>query len=77
LCPVCNKSAAYADLFVDQFFLDIIAKCPPKVKAVEYDISGQWSIVDEQKSTRRRNGKMKNGSSSESDSDEERIPHSE
>ena len=84
LCPVCNKPAAYADLFVDHFFLDIIAKCPPKVKAVEYDLAGQWKIVDEEKSTRRRSSKMKNGSSSvnthsssDSDSDEERMSHSQ
>lgn len=53
LCPVCNKAALYTDLFVDQFFIDVIARCPPSIKAIEYEPSGQWKPVGEEKPSRR------------------------
>ncbi|CAF1007176.1 unnamed protein product, partial [Adineta ricciae] len=53
LCPVCNKPALYTDLFVDQFFIDVIGKCPPDTKAIEYEPNGQWKPVGEEKPSRR------------------------
>jgi len=53
LCPVCNKTALYTDLFVDQFFIDIISKCPSDAKAIEYETNGQWKAVGEEKPSRR------------------------
>lgn len=53
LCPVCNKTALYTDLFVDQFFIDIISKCPSDAKAIEYETNGQWKAVGEEKQSRR------------------------
>jgi len=53
LCPVCNKSALYTDLFVDQFFIDLIGKCPLDAKAIEYETNGQWKPVGEEKQSRR------------------------
>jgi hypothetical protein len=53
LCPVCNKPALYTDLFVDQFFIDVIGKCPPDAKSIEYEPNGQWKIVGEEKPSRR------------------------
>lgn len=53
LCPVCNKTALYTDLFVDQFFIDVIGKCSPSAKAIEYEPSGQWKAVGEEKPSRR------------------------
>ena len=53
LCPVCNKPALYTDLFVDQFFIDVISKCPSDTKAIEYEPNGQWKPVGEEKPSRR------------------------
>ncbi|CAF1034783.1 unnamed protein product [Rotaria sp. Silwood1] len=53
LCPVCNKPALYTDLFIDQFFIDIICKCPLNVKAIEYEINGQWKPIEEEKLSRK------------------------
>jgi len=53
LCPVCNKPALYSDLFIDQFFIDVIAKCPSNAKAIEYETNGQWKAVGEEKPSRR------------------------
>ncbi|CAF0997018.1 unnamed protein product [Rotaria sordida] len=53
LCPVCNKQALYTDLFVDQFFIDIIGKCSSDAKAIEYETNGQWKAVGEEKLSRR------------------------
>ncbi|CAF1297088.1 unnamed protein product [Rotaria magnacalcarata] len=53
LCPVCNKQALYTDLFVDQFFIDIIGKCSSDAKAIEYEPNGQWKAVGEEKLSRR------------------------
>ena len=53
LCPVCNKTALYTDLFVDQFFIDVIGKCSSGAKAIEYEPSGQWKVVGEEKPSRR------------------------
>ncbi|CAF4371656.1 unnamed protein product [Adineta steineri] len=53
LCPVCNKPALYTDLFVDQFFIDVIGKCPTDTKAIEYEPNGQWKACGEEKQSRR------------------------
>lgn len=53
LCPVCNKPAFYPDLFIDQFFIDIISKCSSNVKAIEYESNGQWKVIEEEKLSRR------------------------
>lgn len=53
LCPVCNKTALYTDLFVDQFFIDVIGQCPSSAKAIEYEPNGQWKAVGEEKPSRR------------------------
>ena len=53
LCPVCNKTALYTDLFIDQFFIDIINKCPLNAKAIEYEMNGQWKVIEEEKLSRR------------------------
>lgn len=53
LCPVCNKPALYTDLFVDQFFIDIIQQCSSHTKAIEYETNGQWNVIDEEKLSRR------------------------
>lgn len=53
LCPVCNKPALYTDLFVDQFFIDVIGKCPTDARAIEYEPNGQWKAVGEEKQSRR------------------------
>lgn len=53
LCPVCNKPALYTDLFIDQFFIDFINQCPPNVRAIEYEINGQWKAIDEEKLSRK------------------------
>ena len=50
---MCNKTALYTDLFVDQFFIDVIGKCSPSAKAIEYEPSGQWKAVGEEKPSRR------------------------
>ncbi len=43
----------YTDLFVDQFFIDVIGKCPSDAKAIEYEPNGQWKAVGEEKPSRR------------------------
>lgn len=43
----------YSDLFVDQFFIDIIGKCGSDAKAIEYEPNGQWKPVGEEKLSRR------------------------
>ncbi|CAF3846643.1 unnamed protein product, partial [Rotaria magnacalcarata] len=53
LCPVCNKQALYTDLFIDQFFIDIINKCSTNVQAIEYEINGQWKPIEQEKLSRR------------------------
>lgn len=53
LCPVCNKPALYTDLFLDQFFIDVIGKCASDAKAIEYEPNGQWKAVGEEKLSRR------------------------
>lgn len=50
---MCNKTALYTDLFVDQFFIDVISKCPSHTKAIEYEPNGQWKPVGEEKPSRR------------------------
>lgn len=72
LCPVCNKTAVFADLFIDQFFIDIINKCSANVKAIEYESNGQWKVIEEEKLSRKaqrekeaiKAGKVTNGKSS-------------
>ncbi|CAF1281055.1 unnamed protein product [Didymodactylos carnosus] len=61
LCPVCNKPALYQDLFVDQFFVDIIEQCPIQAKWIEYDVNGQWKPICEEKKTRGGGGISKSG----------------
>jgi hypothetical protein len=76
----------YTDLFLDQFFINIIEKCPSKVKAIEYEINGQWKAITEEKLSRKaqrekeayKAGRVTNGNSSvdtnqsgDYDSDEE------
>ena len=92
LCPVCNKPALYTDLFLDQLFINIIDQCSPNVKAIEYEINGQWKAIEEEKLSRRAQrekeaykvGKVTNGTSSvdthqsgDYDSDDEQINLSE
>jgi hypothetical protein len=43
----------YTDLFVDQFFIDVIGQCPSNTKAIEYEPNGQWKPVGEEKQSRR------------------------
>jgi hypothetical protein len=43
----------YTDLFVDQFFIDVIGKCSSDAKAIEYETNGQWKPVGEEKPSRR------------------------
>ncbi len=43
----------YTDLFVDQFFIDVIGKCPLDAKAIEYEPNGQWKALGEEKPSRR------------------------
>ncbi len=88
LCPVCNKSALYTDLFIDQFFIDIIGKCSSNTKAIEYETNGQWKAIGEEKLSRRaqreketyKAAKISNGKSSidtnqsdDNDSEEEQT----
>ena len=69
---MCNKPALYPDLFVDQFFIDIMSKCSSNVKAIEYESNGQWKVIEEEKLSRRAQrekeamqaGKITNGKSS-------------
>lgn len=57
---------------MDQFFINIIEKCPSKVKAIEYEINGQWKVINEEKLSRRaqrekeayKAGRVTNGKSS-------------
>lgn len=80
LCPVCNKQALYTDLFVDQFFIDTISQCSSDIKAIEYDINGQWKGIGNEKSSRKNQqdkdgksaGRMSRSDDSD-DSDEEPI----
>lgn len=75
LCPVCHKIAAFSDLFVDQFFLDVIAQCPPNTKSIEYDIHGRWTpIIEEKNSTRKHKqhlSSMDKSDETDTDSDSE------
>jgi hypothetical protein len=43
----------YTDLFVDQFFIDVIGKCSSDAKAIEYETNGQWKPVGEEKPSSR------------------------
>ena len=43
----------YTDLFVDQFFIDVVSKCSSSAKAIEYEPNGQWKPVGEEKPSRR------------------------
>lgn len=43
----------YTDLFVDQFFIDVIGKCSSDARAIEYEPNGQWKAVGEEKPSRR------------------------
>ncbi|KAI1286347.1 E3 SUMO-protein ligase PIAS1 [Halotydeus destructor] len=47
-CPVCDKIAHYADLFLDGMFLDILDKVPSKCEQVEFTADGDWKPLGDE-----------------------------
>jgi E3 SUMO-protein ligase PIAS1 len=44
LCPVCNKSAPFDQLAVDEYVKDILLRTSPSVEQVAIDPNGRWTI---------------------------------
>ncbi|KAG8407636.1 hypothetical protein J3459_016050 [Metarhizium acridum] len=43
LCPICNKSAPFEQLAVDEYVRDILANTPKDLETVTIEPNGQWS----------------------------------
>lgn len=45
ICPICNKSAPFDSLAVDEYAREILAKTPQSVEQVTIDPTGEWRIL--------------------------------
>ncbi|KAH7308209.1 transport protein particle component-domain-containing protein [Stachybotrys elegans] len=44
LCPICNKSAPFEQLAVDEYVRDILEKAPKHLEAVTIEPNGRWLV---------------------------------
>lgn len=45
LCPICNNSAPFANLVVDEFVLDILKNTPKSLDQITIEPDGKWSTA--------------------------------
>lgn len=47
LCPICNKSAKFEQLAIDEYVKDILENTPKSLEAVTIETDGQWTMKTE------------------------------
>ncbi|OLN81581.1 E3 SUMO-protein ligase pli1 [Colletotrichum chlorophyti] len=73
LCPICNKSAPFGQLAVDEYVKEILANTPKSLDQVTIEPDGQWRVTSTQDANRSNN----DGRSSLDDDDDDDFEISE
>lgn len=68
-CPICNKSAPWENLALDQYVNDILGSTSPETEAVTVTPDGRWHLQKEDDSNKRRG----NPTPSEDDDDDDDL----
>lgn len=69
-CPICNKSATWENLVLDQYVNDILNSTPMDTEAVTVQPDGRWSIHTESDNSNQR---KPNPTPSDDDDDDEDL----